>query len=197
MLTITTLAKEKILAFMKTEDQQGLALRVAIRGRGPGGFQYAIGFVKEEDKAAEDAVVDVGDFLVFIDPESAPNLKGTTVDFVDGLDESGFKIENPNSTWTDPKAIAVQRVIDTQINPGVAMHGGYVTLLDVKDDIVYIALGGGCQGCGMVDVTLKQGIEVMIKETVPEIRQVIDATDHAGGTNPYYQPSKSGASPFE
>jgi Fe-S cluster biogenesis protein NfuA len=88
-------------------------------------------------------------------------------------------------------------VIDTKINPGVAMHGGYVTLLDVKDDIAYVALGGGCQGCGMANVTLKQGIEVIIREAVPEIHQVIDSTDHAGGTNPYYQPSKGGGpSPF-
>jgi Fe/S biogenesis protein NfuA len=197
MLTITELAKEKILTFMKAENQEGIALRVAIRGRGPGGFQYDLGFVKEEDKEVGDTVVDAGDFQVFIDPESASNLKGATVDYVSNLYESGFKIENPNSVWTDPKAMAVQQVIDTRINPGVAMHGGYVSLLDVKDDIVYIALGGGCQGCGMVDVTLKQGIEVMIREAVPEIRQVVDTTDHAGGTNPYYQPSKSGTSPFE
>ncbi|MGH7387102.1 MAG: NifU family protein, partial [Candidatus Methylomirabilales bacterium] len=98
--------------------------------------------------------------------------------------------------WTDPKAQAVQEAIDTQINPGVASHGGHVALLDVKDDIAYIALGGGCQGCGMADVTLKQGIEVLLKEAVPEIRQVIDTTDHAAGKNPFYQPSKGGTSPF-
>ena len=71
-----------------------------------------------------------------------------------------------------------------------------MTLLDVKDDVVYVALGGGCQGCGMVDVTLKQGIEVRVREAVPEIKAVIDSTDHAGGKNPYYKPSKGGASPY-
>jgi Fe-S cluster biogenesis protein NfuA len=77
------------------------------------------------------------------------------------------------------------------------MHGGYITLLDVKDDVAYVALGGGCQGCGMANVTLKQGIEALIREAVPEIHQVVDTTDHAGGTNPYYQPSKGGGqSPF-
>ncbi len=196
MLTITESAKTKILAFLEAEEQKGLALRLAIEGRGPGGFEYNLGFVKEEEKLADDTVIDAGGFKVLIDSNSAPNLKGATIDFVTGLFESGFKIENPNSIWSDPKAAAVQRVIETQINPGVAAHGGHVTLLDVKDDVAYIALGGGCQGCGMADVTLKQGIEVMIRKAVPEIRQIIDTTDHAGGTNPYYQSSKGGQSPL-
>jgi Fe/S biogenesis protein NfuA len=192
MLIITDAAKQRISGLMAAEDRQGLALRVAIVGRGPGGFQYKLGFVREEEKGADDTVVEAGSFQVLVDPESAPNLQGATIDFVDGMFESGFKIDNPNSVWTDPKAIAIQRLLDTQINPAVASHGGYVTLLDVKDDIAYIALGGGCQGCGMADVTLKQGIEVVIKEEVPEIRQIIDTTDHASGTNPYYQPAKGG-----
>jgi Fe/S biogenesis protein NfuA len=169
---------------------------VAIRGRGPGGFRYELQFVGAGERGAEDTVVKAGGFDVLVDPDSAPNLKGATVDFLDGVTESGFKIDNPNPLWTDPKAQAVQEVIDSQINPGVASHGGHVALLDVKDNIAYIALGGGCQGCGMVDVTLKQGIEVVLKEAVPEIRQVIDTTDHAAGKNPFYQPSKGGTSPF-
>jgi len=196
MLIISDAAKQRISGLLAAEDRQGLALRVAIIGRGPGGFEYKLGLVREEEKGADDIVVEAGSFQVFIDPESAPNLQGTTIDFIEGVFESGFKIDNPNSVWTDPKAIAIQRLLDTQINPAVASHGGYVTLLDVKDDIAYIALGGGCQGCGMADVTLKQGIEVAIKEEVPEIRQIIDTTDHASGTNPYYQPAKGGQSPL-
>ena len=192
MLIMTDAAKQRISDLLAAEDRQGFALRVAIVGRGPDGFQYKLGFVREEEKGADDTIVEAGSFQVFVDPESAPNLQGATIDFVEGIFESGFKIDNPNSVWTDPRAIAIQRLLDTQINPAVASHGGYVTLLDVKDDIAYIALGGGCQGCGMADVTLKQGIEVVIKEEVPDIRQVIDTTDHASGTNPYYQPAKGG-----
>ncbi len=196
MLTLTEAASKKVLAIMEAEEQKGLALRVAIRGRGPGGFQYEIQFVGESERGADDTVIDAGGVRVVVDPESAPNLKGVTIDYVDGVYESGFKFDNPNSLWTDPKAQTVQDVIDTQINPGVASHGGHVSLLDVKDDIAYIALGGGCQGCGMADVTLKQGIEVMIKEAIPEIRQIIDTTDHASGKNPFFQPAKGGQSPF-
>jgi len=196
MLNITEIAKGKIVGLLEAQGKQGSALRVAITGRGPGGYQYDLRFVGSEDKGPEDVVEDAGGFQVYIDSQSAPNLDGATLDFVEGVHQTGFKIDNPNSTWSDPKAKAVQQVIDDQINPGVAMHGGFVSLLDVKDDTAYIALGGGCQGCGMANVTLKQGIEVLIKQAVPEIKQVVDTTDHAGGTNPFYQPAKGGQSPF-
>ncbi len=86
-----------------------------------------------------------------------------------------------------PVAEAVHRVIETQVNPGVASHGGVVTLVDVKDNKVFIQMGGGCQGCGQADVTLRDGIVSMIREAVPEIDEVVDATDHASGEDPYYQ----------
>lgn len=84
----------------------------------------------------------------------------------------------------------VQQVLDEMINPGVASHGGYVELLDVEDDNVFIRMGGGCQGCGAADMTLKMGVERLIREQVPQVREIMDATDHAAGMNPYYQQSK-------
>ncbi len=95
-----------------------------------------------------------------------------------------------------PDALAIRRLLDEDINPSVAAHGGHIALIDVKEDTVFIRLEGGCQGCGMADVTLKQGIETAIRQAVPAITQVLDVTDHAGGANPYYQPGKGGASPF-
>ena len=196
MFTVSEAAKNKVLALLESQGKNGSALRVAITGRGPGGFQYDLRFVEGGEKGPEDVVEDGGGFQVIIDSASASNLNGATLDFVEGIHQSGFSVDNPNSIWTEPKAKAIQEVIDTQINPGVASHGGFVTLLDVKEDTAYIALGGGCQGCGMANVTLKQGIEVLIKQAVPEITQVVDTTDHAGGTNPFYQPSKGGQSPL-
>ena len=81
-------------------------------------------------------------------------------------------------------------MIDKKINPGLAMHRGFVSLLEVKENIAYISFGGGCQGCGLIDVTMKQGVEVTIQEAVPQIKQVLDTTDHTGGTNPYHQPGE-------
>ena len=87
-----------------------------------------------------------------------------------------------------PEAGAILDLLDKEVNPAVAAHGGHIALVDVKDDIAYIRLEGGCQGCGMADVTLKQGVETAIKQAVPSIVSVLDTTDHAGGANPYYQP---------
>ena len=91
---------------------------------------------------------------------------------------------------TDLKS-RVQELVDTSINPAVAGHGGYVELLDVKDNIVYLQMGGGCQGCGAADITLKAGIERLIKEEIPEIVEIRDTTDHAAGANPYYTAGKA------
>ena len=86
--------------------------------------------------------------------------------------------------------IKVQEFLDDMINPAIAGHGGFIRLMDIKDNNVFVIMGGGCQGCGMADVTLKSGIETMLKEEIPQILAVIDQTDHAEGRNPYYQASK-------
>ena len=193
---ITDLARTKILELLKAEGREGLALRMAIGGRGPGGFQYKLGFVSPGERTPEDRVWNAGGFDVYLDPDSLANFSGATVDFVESPQGSGFKIDNPNPLWSDPVALAIQKLLDEEINPAVAAHGGFVALLDVRDQRAYIQLGGGCQGCGMADVTLKQGIEVRIRERLPEIVEVVDTTDHAGGSNPYYRPSKGGRSPL-
>lgn len=84
----------------------------------------------------------------------------------------------------------VQQVLEQQINPSIAAHGGRADLVAVEDDAAYLRLSGGCAGCGMAMVTLSQGIEVALRESVPEITRVIDVTDHAAGTNPYYEKAK-------
>ncbi len=85
---------------------------------------------------------------------------------------------------------AIRDLLDREINPAVAAHGGFIELIDVKRNNVYLRLGGGCQGCGAADVTLKQGIEKAIRGLAPLVGEILDTTDHAAGRNPYYQPSK-------
>ena len=84
----------------------------------------------------------------------------------------------------------VAKVFDEQVNPMVARHGGRVELIDVQEAVVMLRMGGGCQGCGMADVTLRQGIEGMLAQLVPAVRGIVDITDHATGANPYFQASK-------
>lgn len=101
----------------------------------------------------------------------------------------------PKPGLDTPEGQAIKRILDEDINPQIAMHGGHISLVDVVDDKAYVRLEGGCQGCGMASITLKQGVEGAIKQAAPSITQVLDSTDHAGGTNPYYQPGKDGMSP--
>jgi Fe-S cluster biogenesis protein NfuA len=84
----------------------------------------------------------------------------------------------------------VQNLLEREINPALGMHGGWVELIDVKKNSVYLRMGGGCQGCGSADMTLKMGIERAIREMIPEVGEILDTTDHAAGRNPYYQPKK-------
>lgn len=195
MITITDNAKQKFLSILEDEERKGHGLRVtAGRGMSPFSVEYGLSFVEPGQQDAADQVLDFEEFQVYIDPQSAPLLDGAIVDYVSGLNESGFKITNPNTVGppvpTGPLAEKIQQVLQARVNPAIRSHGGVVSLIDVKDDIAYLQFGGGCQGCGMVDVTLKQGVEVMLKESVPELKGVMDITDHASGTNPYYQSSK-------
>ena len=189
LLTVTEAARQKIQSVVEDQGMEVQGLRVSISGRSATAFEYGLGLEVEPDP--DDVVVDCGGFQVFVDSESAENLKGATIDYVEDLNSSGFKIDNPNApTWDNPKAQAIQQLIEEQINPAVAAHGGHIDLLDVTDDSIYIHMGGGCQGCGMANVTLKHGIEGMIQEHFPEIKNIVDTTDHASGTNPYYESSK-------
>jgi len=197
MLTVTEVARKKVIDIMDAEGKSGCGLRIMAQSGGCSGIRYGLSFV-EEGGRQDDVTFEVEGFKVHMDPASAGVLEGGTLDFLETPSGSGFKIDapmarpavTPPAKPTGPQAEAVQRLLEEVINPGIASHGGFVTLMDVKDDVVYVQLGGGCQGCGMVDVTLKQGIEAIIKERMPEIQAVYDVTDHAGGKNPYYQPRR-------
>jgi len=205
MIQITELARKRIETLMNeqvtTHHKVIQGLRLAVKGMIPN-VEYALSFVEAGKEEAGDVSVDAGGIKVYMELKNAKFLEDVSIDFIQTLEQTGFKVENPKviaskssapETPPDldsPEAKAVQNVLDTEINPGVASHGGYISLVDVKDKIAYIRLGGGCQGCGMADVTLKQGVVVAIQKAVPEIVQVLDVTDHAGGSNPYYSPGK-------
>lgn len=210
IIEITASAVAKIKELIDGRERQDLAVRVLLRGRLPGGkFQTEFKFVPQEERDENDVVQDTGAFQLYLDPSAAGSLQGAQVDFDESKYSSGFHIEYPPDNyypagvkakrdWEDPLAIAVQDVIDNHINPGVAAHGGWVLLLDVKDGAAYVEMGGGCQGCGLAAMTLRQGIEASIVEMVPGITHIVDVTDHEEGDNPYYaSPNGEAHTPFE
>ena len=188
MITFTDTAKEKVREYMDQSEQESVGLRVMAQRFGRRNFQYQLSLVEKGQTFDKDLSVDMGQFTVFVDPASAELLEGTTVDFVSEMDGAGFRFDNPQSEvhWEDPLAQKVQEVIDERILPSLRGHGGWVDLVEIKGDTAVIEFGGGCQGCGMSEVTLKDGIEAAITEAVPEIAHVVDNTDHAAGSNPYH-----------
>jgi len=197
MLEITPQALDKIRELIAQSSEQNeklvKGLRVGAEAQSPLKVDFRLAFIGDGQENADDEVIEFSGIEVYVDPESLPYVEDASIDFVDGLMGSGFKVERKHKTVptaSGPVVERIQQVLEEQINPAVASHGGSVALIDVKENVVYVELGGGCQGCGMANVTLKQGIEVAIKEAVPEITAVLDVTEHADGTNPYYQPSK-------
>ena len=187
---MTPAAQAKIEAVRAKSGHPDACLRIAIAGRRSGQFVYELDLVAPEEAPATDLRIGTPDLGLLIEPGSAANLDGAVIDLDPSALGGALRIDNPNEGWRDPVSARIQEVLDRQINPSVAAHGGFVDLLEVRGPAAYVQLGGGCQGCAQVDVTLRQGIEVAIKAAVPQITEVIDVTDHAAGTNPYFQPAK-------
>jgi Fe/S biogenesis protein NfuA len=188
MITFTETARQKVREYMDMSETPSLGVRVVAHRSGRHQFRYELALVMEGESSDTDVVVDQEVFEVFVDPQTAGFLEGTTVDFVSDVSGTGFMFTNPQAEvhWDDPIAQKVQKVIDDRITPSLASHGGWVELLAVDNDAAVIQFGGGCQGCGMSQVTLKEGIETAILQEVPEIKRVLDDTDHDSGASPYY-----------
>lgn len=196
-IRITDIAREKILAALAAQPDKN-SLRLEAKSNGTSQFTYAMRLTGDADVRPDDLSFDAGGVTLVVDPASARNLNGATIDFEDRIVRSGFKFDNPNrpevpSVGAGPRedltgsvAERVQQLLDRELNPAVAAHGGRISLVGVKDNKVYLAFGGGCHGCGMVDVTLKHGVEARIRELIPEVEEVMDTTDHASGENPFY-----------
>jgi len=164
-------------------------IRIAITGREGGKFAYDLSLVPPGAEVADDMQIEGPEGIIFhVPPTSAPNLDNITL-VADEL-TGAIGVDNPNPLWKDPLAEQVQDFIDSAINPSVATHGGHIDLLDVADGVAYVHMGGGCQGCGQASVTLTQGVRSAVLEQFSQISDVRDTTDHAKGTNPYYQASK-------
>lgn len=192
----TPSARAQVEAILARQTEPA-ALRILVKDPRAAVPAYDMAIEPLASAAASDTLLDLEGVRVLIDANSLALVSGATVDFASDPLRPGFLVQAPRPDLaSDPLASEVQHVLEHQINPSIASHGGHAELVGIKDDVVYVALGGGCQGCSMASVTLKQGIEQLLKQAIPRIKAVVDATDHAGGTNPFYSSEKGGDSPF-
>jgi Fe/S biogenesis protein NfuA len=202
LVQITDKAREKVEGFKAgVTDSDSQAMWIEVTGVQAGEWTYNMSLKPLDQAASDDVVQHEGDLAVVIPARDAGALRGATVDWSDDLMRGGLTIDNPNTPspavgakppadLSGPVPQRVMQVLDQQVNPAIAMHGGSAELVAVEDSTAYVRLGGGCVGCGMATVTLSQGIEVAITDNVPEVESVVDVTDHASGTNPYYEAAK-------
>jgi Fe/S biogenesis protein NfuA len=202
MIELTQASRDKIQTLVDAEVVRDPALRISLMPhetpRSPLERQYDILLVEREEKQKTEIAINLDGIRVFLNLDTSNLLSGATIDW--SGEDGGFRVEVPRprvpaapprpagdgTGAAGPLAEKVQMVIDELVNPQIASHGGAVEVVDVADDVVYVRMSGGCQGCAASAATLRQGVERMIKDEIPEVREIVDLTDHNAGANPYY-----------
>ncbi len=204
LLRVTEPARQMVKEIRAGESEpESLALWLEVSGTANGAYTYDMWFEQLSDAGPEDAVVSADGLSIVVASSSVDRLRGATLDVGDHGGEQGLVMLNPNVPTTaksvsdlpgtdlsDPVAKRILEVLEGEVNPQIAMHGGFADLVAYDAGTAYVRMLGGCQGCGLAAVTLSQGITVAIQDAVPEVTSVIDVTDHAAGDNPYYQAAK-------
>jgi Fe/S biogenesis protein NfuA len=197
VLRVADAALSKVLEVRDAEDDpETLALRVEITGISGVDFTYDLAFDPIDEADEDDIREQYGDLTVLVPAASADQLRGSTLDLPSSEGQAGLVIRNPNRpdplagvkdlTLTGDLAEQVQQLLDGAINPSLAAHGGFASLVGVEGTRVFVTMGGGCQGCSMSQATMVQGIATAVTEAIPEVTEVVDATDHTAGENPFY-----------
>lgn len=199
ILRVSDEALDRIIEIRDGEpDPQSMCLRVAIVGANGADFAYDLGWADIAELDVDDDVSVQGGLSVVVTADSIDRMRGAVLDLPTDPAGSGFVIRNPNRperpnpmegrnlTLTGELADAVQELLLERINPQLADHGGYAALVGVEGSTVFVSMGGGCQGCAMSAMTLREGITAQILESVPGVDEVIDVTDHDAGAMPYY-----------
>ena len=192
MVTITESAQDYLTELLKKQNVEGIAVRVFILDAGTPRAETCISFCRPGEEKEDDEVQQYKGFRAFVDKPSIPFLEDAVVDFAKDSMGGQLTIKAPNSrlpqiSEDSPLEDRINYVLYNEINPGLAAHGGMVTLEEIAgDSIAVLRFGGGCQGCGMVDVTLKDGVEKTLLAQIPQLTEVRDVTDHSNRENAYY-----------
>ena len=196
-LLITPTAQEYLRDLLEKQNTPGIAVRVFVENPGTPRAECCMAYSAPEEVIPTDYRQDYPDFPAYIDTPSIPYLLDAVIDY--NKDRFGgqltFRAPNSKVPRVGPDASIEERItyiLQSEINPGLAGHGGNCALVEVVEDeehglTAVLKFGGGCQGCSAVDMTLRQGVEVQLKQQIPELTQVIDETDHTRTENAYYK----------
>jgi Fe/S biogenesis protein NfuA len=201
LLHITDGARREVESYQAQQPEaKELALWTEVTGVSGEDYSYNLSLRHAGEAGPQDVIEQHEGLSIVIPADSVDKLRGAMIDLIGDLTTGGLIVENPNSPSPAVEDLPpldvsgslserVTQVLAQQINPGIALHGGKAELERIEGTTAYLRLSGGCQGCGLAGVTLKRGVEVAIKRSVPEIVEIVDVTDHASGTNPYFEPS--------
>jgi len=191
-INITEAAQDYLLGLLKKQDKEGVGIRVFIENPGTPQAETCIAYCQPGEQQEGDRALALKDFTAWIDAVSEPFLEDALVDYAADRMGGQLTIKAPNAKVPmidkdSPLSEQIHYYLQTEINPNLASHGGQVALIEVVEDgIAVLRFGGGCQGCGMVDMTLKDGVERTLKERIPQLKGVRDVTDHSNRENAYY-----------
>ncbi len=191
-ITITEAAHDYLADLLEKQNTTGIGIRVFITQPGTPYAETCIAYCKPGEEKLDDVAIALQRFTAWIDSVSEPFLEDALVDYATDRMGGQLTIKAPNAkvpmvNEDSPLNERINYYLQTEINPGLASHGGQVTLIDVVDEgVAVLQFGGGCQGCGQADVTLKEGIEKTLLERIPELKGVRDVTDHTNRDNAYY-----------
>jgi Fe/S biogenesis protein NfuA len=200
MIEITSSAQNYFQRLIAQQDEAGLGLRIAVNQPGTPHASCDLQFCPQGENQPDDVVVPYPAFKLYVALASKDWLQAAQIDFEESPTGGQLTIKAPGIKGSEPSSDApierrIEWLLESEINPSLASHGGRVALVEITEKMeVVLQFGGGCHGCGMANVTLKQGIEKTLTQNIPEITAVIDATDHQSGTNPYYAPGTAGRS---
>jgi Fe/S biogenesis protein NfuA len=191
MINISDSAQAHFRRLIEREALPGMGVRLAASGPGTPGADVRLEFAEPRDLHGDEWAIDCDGFTLWVDAASVPYLDAAEIDYTQQATGGQLQIRAPKIKGEAPAEAAslverVRWIVEHEINPQLAQHRGHVAVQEVTGDgVVVLRFGGGCHGCGMVDVTLKQGIEKTLLTRVPGVTAVRDATDHASGDAPY------------
>ncbi|MGV6807440.1 MAG: Fe-S biogenesis protein NfuA [bacterium] len=191
-ITFTESAQVYLKSLLDKQETEGMGIRMFVSDPGTPKAETCIAYCRPGEEKEGDEIMALNGFNAHLEKRSLPFLADAKVDYSEDKFGGQLTIRAPNSRMprvddNSPLEDKINYVLYNEVNPGLESHGGMVTLEEIQDDVAVLKFGGGCQGCGMVDMTLKEGVEKTLMSQIPELKGVRDITDHSDTSNAYFK----------